>query len=182
MFSFSRASNLVQCCAKSRSTLSAAMTLRGPRQGRLASTNEGAAKKEVTKEAVSLEPPKKSGFSDILAILGKPSTNDRRSNNHKLPNPPYPDALPRRTVAPSGPFSTYAGRTRPVVNGDLGPAFRQLNNTLRNNNVAKDYRTQKFYEKPSNKRVRLNRERHRKRFLSGVKRLVNLVKEQRKFL
>ncbi|CCG84155.1 protein of unknown function [Taphrina deformans PYCC 5710] len=125
---------------------------------------------------------------DWTAIL---KTMDQgRKQNTRYQNNPLPDLMPkaaflsniRRPVAASGPFSTYAGRTKEVKNGDISAAFRALNSTLRNNSVARDYRTQKFYEKPSNKRVRLNRERHRKRFLSGVKRLVNLVKEQRKFL
>lgn len=88
---------------------------------------------------------------------------------------------PVSKVAPSGPFVAFRGRTKEVVNGDITGAFRTLGQTLRVNNVAKDYRTQKFHEKPSNKRGRLARERHRRRFLSGVKRLVSLVKEQRKF-
>lgn len=117
-------------------------------------------------------------ITDILkGVLSKP----------KLPLPSFTSKtltdlpLPGTKKAASSPFVMFSGRTRPVVNGDISAAFRSLNQTLKVNNVAKDYRTQKFHEKPSNKRVRLARERHRRRFLSGVKRLVNLVKEQRKF-
>lgn len=126
-------------------------------------------------------------MSKIMTLLGD---KNGMNNARRVNSPPQPSNalsgqvlnMPRKPVDPSGPFSTYAGRTKAVENGDLTAAFRSLNSTLRNNSVAREYRTQKFYEKPSNKRVRLNRERHRKRFLSGVKRLVNLVKEQRKFL
>jgi ribosomal protein S21 len=67
------------------------------------------------------------------------------------------------------------------LNGDIVGAFRQLGSVLKQNNVMREFKQQKFYEKPSDKRGRLSRERHRKRFLVGVRRLVGLVKEQRKF-
>lgn len=90
-----------------------------------------------------------------------------------------------------GPFAKYSGRTREVrasggfgggQGSDLGSAVRSLTQTLKQNNVFQDYRTQKFYEKPHDRRVRLASQRHRKRFLAGVKRLVGLVKEQRKYM
>lgn len=80
----------------------------------------------------------------------------------------------------TGPFVAYQGRTKQVRNGDIATAFKELNSTIRINAVARDYKKQKFYEKPSDLRNRLSRERHRRRFLSGVKRLVGLVKQTRK--
>lgn len=129
-------------------------------------------------------------FNDISSVLGDIlSSPVKQKSNRNAPTsqPGHFDTssfggFMDRPKVKSSPFTTYSGRTKPVIDGDVAGAFRSLNTTLRNNMVAKEYRTQKFYEKPSDKRVRLNRERHRKRFLSGVKRLVNLVKEQRKFL
>lgn len=120
-------------------------------------------------------------FSGVRPVAGDAGARQGRSQAPR-PNPTFPASVLNLSRRPaSSPFVGFAGRTKPVVDGDIAGAFKSLGITLRNNNVAKDYRTQKFYEKPSDKRVRLNRERHRKRFLLGVKRLVGLVKEQRKF-
>ncbi|BFZ54555.1 hypothetical protein PYCC9005_001592 [Savitreella phatthalungensis] len=94
-----------------------------------------------------------------------------------------------------GPFAKYGGRTVQVVssaaeNGvgndtseaDFAAAVRRLNSIVKANGVQRDFRAQKFYEKPHDTRVRLNSQRHRRRFLAGVKRLVRLVKEQRKYM
>ena len=120
----------------------------------------------------------KLGFKDVYESLGR--VPRPRNSRKSVPEPLF-DTRKARVKPPSGPFEVYRGRTKDVKDGDIAGAFKSLNITLKNNSVAKHYKTQKFYEKPSDKRVRLNRERHRKRFLSGVKRLVNLVKEQRKF-
>ncbi|ORY79030.1 hypothetical protein BCR37DRAFT_394373 [Protomyces lactucae-debilis] len=94
---------------------------------------------------------------------------------------PITPTLNSRNAPSRGPFASYSGRTKTVMQGDIQGAFRQLGSVLRQNNVMREFRQQKFYEKPSDKRGRLSRERHRKRFLLGVRRLVGLVKEQRKF-
>ena len=82
------------------------------------------------------------------------------------------------TTAPSSSSASGGGGN----GSDLQGAMRALTITLKQNNVFQDYRTQKFYEKPHDRRVRLASQRHRRRFLAGVKRLVNLVKEQRKYM
>lgn len=63
----------------------------------------------------------------------------------------------------------YLGRTINIPRGaDFQKAYRQLNGIMRDANIKKDKLRQEFYEKPSEKRVRLASERHRRRFAQMV--------------
>lgn len=153
-------------------------------QSRAASSDASPKPESSKPEELNLNSDNRLPLLSILDTLGSgkrtKSRYDRAPSTSYQPQNAFP-AIPRREAKDSGPFATYAGRTKTVENGDISAAFRALGTTLRVNSVQRDYRYQKFYEKPSNKRVRLNRERHRARFARGVKRLVMLVKEQRKY-
>jgi ribosomal protein S21 len=68
-----------------------------------------------------------------------------------------------------------AGRSIPVLNGDLSGAINQMKAAMSKNNVKHDWRAQRFHERPGLKRKRLRRERHRARFKEGFKRMVNVI-------
>lgn len=68
-----------------------------------------------------------------------------------------------------------AGRSVPVVQGDLASAINAMKIAMSKNNVKHDWRAQRFHERPGLKRKRLRRERHRARFKEGFKRMVNVI-------
>ncbi|ODQ51243.1 hypothetical protein SAICODRAFT_48158, partial [Saitoella complicata NRRL Y-17804] len=59
-------------------------------------------------------------------------------------------------------------------------AFRSLNTVLSRNNVKRQYRQQMFFERATDKRVRLRSQRHRKRFREAVQELILTVKDMKK--
>lgn len=71
----------------------------------------------------------------------------------------------------------YSGRSITGVNKNFNveTALRRLNITLSRNKIKKELRLNEFYEKPSDKRQRLSRERHRRRFQEVVRKKVQLV-------
>ncbi|SCV67734.1 BQ2448_5345 [Microbotryum intermedium] len=62
------------------------------------------------------------------------------------------------------PVSVTTARSIAVRNRDVARAYRNLNRILFENNVRKELRRQERFESPSDKRVRLDSERHRRRF------------------
>ncbi|KTW26193.1 hypothetical protein T552_03085 [Pneumocystis carinii B80] len=69
--------------------------------------------------------------------------------------------------------------SREVKNQDIASSWRSLDILLKQNNVRRDERMGRFYEKPTKKRNRLRSERHRKRFKASIRRLVSIVKEMK---
>lgn len=59
--------------------------------------------------------------------------------------------------------------------GNVARAYRTLNRVLNDNNVRRELKRQERFETPSNKRVRLNSERHRRRFKVAVGKSVSLA-------
>lgn len=78
-------------------------------------------------------------------------------------------------VAYTPPVSLTSARSFAVRDGNVARAYRNLNRTLRENNVRLELRRQERFESPSNKRVRLNSERHRRRFKVAVGKAVALA-------
>jgi len=74
------------------------------------------------------------------------------------------------------PANTYAGRSVEVKNGDVATAYNKLQGILVRNNVRKELRLTERHEKKSDKRRRLESERHRKRFADFIRKKVQLVK------
>lgn len=82
-----------------------------------------------------------------------------------------------REVALSTKFGPLAGRTVDVINGDTATAFRRLDSIISSNQVWKDRREQRFHMKPGKKKELKRSTHHRKVFLKGFKRLMDVVKD-----
>lgn len=82
-----------------------------------------------------------------------------------------------REVALSTKFGPLAGRTVDVINGDTATAFRRLDTIISSNQVWKDRRDQRFHMKPGKKKELKRSTHHRKVFLKGFKRLMDVVKD-----
>ncbi|GAA5975812.1 hypothetical protein JCM10908_005288 [Rhodotorula pacifica] len=78
-------------------------------------------------------------------------------------------------MAYTPPVSLTSARSFAVRDGNVARAYRNLNRALRENNVRLELRRQERFESPSNKRVRLNSERHRRRFKVAVGKAVALA-------
>ncbi|EPX75215.1 ribosomal protein subunit Mrp21 [Schizosaccharomyces octosporus yFS286] len=68
-----------------------------------------------------------------------------------------------------------------TVGNSLTKAFRQVDRICMRNNVPRQFKNQRYYEKPSEKRSRLRSEAHRAKFRAGIIRLVNLAKNMRRW-
>ncbi|KAI5478498.1 hypothetical protein MNV49_005026 [Pseudohyphozyma bogoriensis] len=66
------------------------------------------------------------------------------------------------------PVTPNSARSFAVKGGNVASAYRLLNRTLNENNVRRELRTQERFERPSDKRCRLDSERHRRRFKVAV--------------
>ncbi|GAA6063229.1 hypothetical protein JCM10212_005836 [Sporobolomyces blumeae] len=99
------------------------------------------------------------------------------SSSNPLKQPETPEELWRYAppVAYSPPVTTTSSRSFAVTSGNVARAYRNLNRVLNENNVRKELRRQERFESPSNKRVRLNSERHRRRFKVAVGKAVSLA-------
>ncbi|KAK5779888.1 mitochondrial 37S ribosomal protein bS21m MRP21 PWA37_001743 [Arxiozyma heterogenica] len=82
-----------------------------------------------------------------------------------------------RETALSTKFGPLAGRTVDVINSDTATAFRRLASILSSNQVWKDRRDQRFYMKPGKKKELKRSQHHRRRFMKGFKRLMDIVKD-----
>ncbi|GAA5828699.1 hypothetical protein JCM3766R1_003793 [Sporobolomyces carnicolor] len=78
-------------------------------------------------------------------------------------------------VAYSPSVTTTSARSFAVQSGNVARAYRNLNRVLNENNVRRELKRQERFESPSNKRVRLNSERHRRRFKVAVGKAVSLA-------
>ncbi|BGP14327.1 hypothetical protein JCM10213_004455 [Rhodosporidiobolus nylandii] len=88
-----------------------------------------------------------------------------------------PDELWRRqmSVQYSLPVTTTSSRSFAVQNRNVAQAYRNLNRVMQENNIRRELKRQERFESPSNKRVRLNSERHRRRFKVAVGKAVALA-------
>ncbi|KAM0788343.1 hypothetical protein ACM66B_001484 [Microbotryomycetes sp. NB124-2] len=73
------------------------------------------------------------------------------------------------------PVTTTSARSFDCTASTLAQRYRQLTRTLNENNVRKELRSQERFESKSDKRVRLNSERHRRRFKVAVGKAVALA-------
>ncbi|KAG5518841.1 hypothetical protein PMAC_002371 [Pneumocystis sp. 'macacae'] len=70
--------------------------------------------------------------------------------------------------------------SRDVRNQDVISSWKSLDILLKQNNVRREEKLGRFYEKPTRKRNRLRSERHRKRFRANIRYLVSIVKEMKR--
>ncbi|KAF8163280.1 hypothetical protein B0H34DRAFT_316529 [Crassisporium funariophilum] len=95
-----------------------------------------------------------------------PSIEDRWARQSK-------DAHDRVDREP--PANAYSGRSVPVLRGDLGMAFKNLDGILMRNKVRQQLRLTERHEKKGVKRRRLQSERWRRQFANEVRKKVELV-------
>lgn len=87
---------------------------------------------------------------------------------------PRDDALSSRLTGVS------AGRTVDVFNNDTSSAFRQLNSIMFANKIPQDSRNQRFYMKPGKVAELKRSQKHRRDFMKGFKRLIEIVKDAKR--
>ncbi|KAG5440404.1 hypothetical protein PCK2_000537 [Pneumocystis canis] len=78
------------------------------------------------------------------------------------------------------PYIYHRAASREVKNQDIISAWKSLDILLKQNNVRREERIGRFYEKPTKKKNRLRSERHRKRFKASIRHLVSIVKEMKR--
>lgn len=122
--------------------------------------------------------PAHGALNDFLTST--PTSYDRFSPASS-PRPSTPDEIWRRqeNVSYSLPVTTTSSRSFPVVNRNVAQAYRNLNRVMQDNNIKRELKRQERFEGPSDKRVRLNSERHRRRFKVAVGRAVSLAMRQK---
>ena len=77
--------------------------------------------------------------------------------------------------------SPTLGKTVQVKNGgDVGRAFREVEQLCARNRVRQDFNKQRFHERPGLKRKRLHSERWRRRFKEAFRGTVKMVNQMRK--
>lgn len=90
---------------------------------------------------------------------------------------PLPPMASSRKPMELGP---KVGRSIVVNKGDLNAAMNRLKTAIFVNNVRTDSNEQKFHERRGIKRKRMKRERFRKRFKEGFKKMVSIVLEMKR--
>lgn len=86
----------------------------------------------------------------------------------------------REEAAALRKFSIMSGRTATVNNCDTATACRRLSSLLFANEIAIDRRKQRFHMKPGKKAELKRSQRHRKDFMKGFKRLMEVVKDAKR--
>ncbi|CAR22047.1 mitochondrial 37S ribosomal protein bS21m [Lachancea thermotolerans CBS 6340] len=89
-------------------------------------------------------------------------------------------ASPKEDALTSRLTGVRAGRTVDVYNGDTAGAFRQLNSVVFSNRIAQDRRNQRFHLKRGKAKEIRSSQRHRREFMKGFKRLIEVVKDAKR--
>ncbi|GAA5901220.1 hypothetical protein JCM8208_002310 [Rhodotorula glutinis] len=141
-------------------------------------------KKKAASSSTKAPPPRPSAADHFASHRGSAhaaatgflfgSTSSAKS---QATRPATPEELWRHTPAVpySLPVTTTSARSFAVRDGNVARAYRTLNRVLNDNNVRRELKRQERFETPSNKRVRLNSERHRRRFKVAVGKSVSLA-------
>ncbi|GAA5921407.1 hypothetical protein JCM3775_003035 [Rhodotorula graminis] len=141
-------------------------------------------KKKATSSSSRASPPRPSAADLFASHRGSAHAAASRflfdstpSAKSQTPRPATPEETWRHTPAVpySLPVTTTSARSFAVRDGNVARAYRTLNRVLNDNNVRRELKRQERFETPSNKRVRLNSERHRRRFKVAVGKSVSLA-------
>ncbi|KAH3902564.1 uncharacterized protein SCODWIG_00295 [Saccharomycodes ludwigii] len=121
--------------------------------------------------------------SDFITNLADKSLKYSNANNNELKQSIKSidlDSNPREDALTSKMFGIKAGRTVSVIKGNTSDSFRVLQSIVRENNIAHDKRKQRFYLKPGKLREAKKSQKHRKEFMKGFKRLIEIVKDAKR--
>ncbi|GAV52177.1 hypothetical protein ZYGR_0AG01680 [Zygosaccharomyces rouxii] len=90
------------------------------------------------------------------------------------------DLQPKDDALSSRLTGVPAGRTVDVYNNDTASACRQLNSVMLANKIPQMKKAQRFYLKPGKVAEIKRSQRHRKDFMKGFKRLIEVVKDAKR--
>lgn len=90
------------------------------------------------------------------------------------------DLQPKDDALSSRLTGVTAGRTVDVYNNDTTSACRQLNSLMHANRIPQMKRDQRFYLKPGKVAEIKRSQRHRRDFMKGFKRLIEVVKDAKR--
>lgn len=90
------------------------------------------------------------------------------------------DLQPKDDALSSRITGVAAGRTVDVYNNDTASACRQLNSVMLGNRIPHMKKAQRFYLKPGKVAEIKRSQRHRKDFMKGFKRLIDVVKDAKR--
>ena len=121
----------------------------------------------------------KVGELDIPLTSGNPRGKSLSVGDSLQMTQIHPE-LVREEAASLKNYSIKTGRTVDVNNGDTATAFRLLNSIVNANNIPGDKRSQRFYIKPGKKAEMKRSQRHRREFMKGFKRLMDIVKDAKR--
>ena len=121
----------------------------------------------------------KVGGLDIPLTPGNPKGKQLGVSDSVQMTQIHPE-LVREEAASLKNYSIKTGRTVDVNNGDTATAFRLLNSIVNANNIPGDKRSQRFYIKPGKKAEMKRSQRHRREFMKGFKRLMDIVKDAKR--
>ncbi|KAK4051887.1 hypothetical protein OIV83_002592 [Microbotryomycetes sp. JL201] len=110
-------------------------------------------------------------------INGTTSVRSRKTTTTPPPPSSTPESIWRlgQFVNYTDPVTTTSARSFDCTPSTLAQNYRLLTRTLNENNVRRELRKQERFESKSDKRVRLNSERHRRRFKVAVGKAVSLA-------
>ncbi|AET40982.1 mitochondrial 37S ribosomal protein bS21m Ecym_7132 [Eremothecium cymbalariae DBVPG len=87
---------------------------------------------------------------------------------------------PREDALSSKLTGIQAGRSVSVFNGNTMQALGRLNAVVKSNQIPRDKANQRFYLKPGKAREIRRSQKHRKDFMQGFKRLIEVVKDAKR--
>jgi ribosomal protein S21 len=124
------------------------------------------------KKRQSIYPSESSSF---LLNSSTPSSRTSTSSNGFRSTTPEEIWSHSAPIPYSPSVTTTSSRSFAVQSGNVARAYRNLNRVLNENNVRRELKRQERFEGGGDKRVRLNSERHRKRFKVAVGKAVSLA-------
>lgn len=136
---------------------------------------------DTAKDALRSFPNSKAGSNNVGLNIPFKSTaqGDKIQNAAKDSSNILPEQI-REEAASLMNYSTRSGRTVTVTNGDTASACRRLGGLVFANQIAIDRRKQRFHMKPGKKAELKRSMRHRKDFMKGFKRLMEVVKDAKR--
>ncbi|KAJ1970791.1 hypothetical protein H4R35_005654 [Dimargaris xerosporica] len=124
--------------------------------------------------------------SPLAALTRLPNANSSRgfSSSQATFRSPLAQNFPPSTERNLGPYKIgenhSSGRSLGVSSSSPVVAYYRLNRILNENDVRREFKLRRRYEKPTQKRIRLKVERSNRRFNALVREKLNLVEKMRR--